>query len=36
MRVALGLSRPTAYRLWAYARSWLRCEVGGGPPADEP
>jgi RNA polymerase sigma factor (TIGR02999 family) len=24
----LGLSRPTAYRLWAYARSWLRCEVG--------
>ena len=20
----LGLSRPTAYRLWAYARSWLR------------
>ena len=26
---ALGLSRPTAYRLWAYARSWLRCEVDG-------
>jgi RNA polymerase sigma factor (TIGR02999 family) len=33
---ALGLSRPTAYRLWAYARSWLRCEVGGTPPAGEP
>ena len=29
---ALGLSRPTAYRLWAYARSWLRCEVEGEPP----
>ena len=28
---ALGMSRPTAYRLWAYARSWLQCEVGGAP-----
>jgi RNA polymerase sigma factor (TIGR02999 family) len=25
---SLGLSRPTAYRLWAYARSWLQCAVG--------
>ena len=24
---ALDLSRPTAYRLWAYARSWLRWEI---------
>jgi RNA polymerase sigma factor (TIGR02999 family) len=32
---ALGLSRPTAYRLWAYARSWLRCEVEGAA-ADAP
>ncbi|HEY1375926.1 MAG TPA: ECF-type sigma factor [Gemmataceae bacterium] len=31
---ALGLSRATAYRLWAYARSWLRCAVSGGPPDD--
>ena len=29
---ALGLSRPTAYRLWAYARSWLRCEIEGTGP----
>jgi RNA polymerase sigma factor (TIGR02999 family) len=27
---ALGVSRATAYRLWTYARAWLRCEVGGG------
>jgi RNA polymerase sigma factor (TIGR02999 family) len=33
---ALGLSRPTAYRLWAYARSWLRCEVAGESAADNP
>jgi DNA-directed RNA polymerase specialized sigma24 family protein len=33
---ALGLSRATAYRLWAYARSWLRCAVVGGPPAESP
>ena len=25
----LGMSRPTAYRLWAYARSWLRCRIEG-------
>jgi len=27
---ALGVSRASAYRLWSYARAWLRCEVGGG------
>jgi RNA polymerase sigma factor (TIGR02999 family) len=26
----LGLSRSSAYRLWAYARAWLRTEVEGG------
>src|SRR5262249_21479716 len=26
---ALGASRATAYRQWAYARAWLRCELGG-------
>jgi RNA polymerase sigma factor (TIGR02999 family) len=26
----LGLSRASAYRLWAYARAWLRTAVGGG------
>jgi RNA polymerase sigma factor (TIGR02999 family) len=26
---ALGLSRATAYRQWAYARAWLQCELGG-------
>jgi RNA polymerase sigma factor (TIGR02999 family) len=26
---ALGVSRATAYRQWAYARAWLRCELGG-------
>jgi RNA polymerase sigma factor (TIGR02999 family) len=25
----LGLSRASAYRLWAYARAWLRAEVTG-------
>ena len=25
--VALGMSRATAYRHWAYARAWLRCEM---------
>jgi RNA polymerase sigma factor (TIGR02999 family) len=25
----LGVSRATAYRQWAYARAWLRCELGG-------
>jgi RNA polymerase sigma factor (TIGR02999 family) len=32
---ALGLSRATAYRQWAYDRAWLRCELGGegNPPA---
>jgi DNA-directed RNA polymerase specialized sigma24 family protein len=23
----LGLSRASAYRLWAYARAWLRAEI---------
>jgi DNA-directed RNA polymerase specialized sigma24 family protein len=27
---ALGVSRATAYRLWAYARAWLRTAVEGG------
>jgi RNA polymerase sigma factor (TIGR02999 family) len=26
----LGLSRATADRYWAYARTWLYCELGGG------
>jgi RNA polymerase sigma factor (TIGR02999 family) len=26
---ALGISRATAYRQWAYARAWLRCSMGG-------
>ena len=25
----LGVSRATAYRQWAYARAWLRCDIGG-------
>jgi RNA polymerase sigma factor (TIGR02999 family) len=25
-----GLSRASAYRLWAYARAWLRAEIEGG------
>jgi RNA polymerase sigma factor (TIGR02999 family) len=24
----LGISRPTAYRQWSYARAWLRCAMG--------
>jgi RNA polymerase sigma factor (TIGR02999 family) len=28
---SLGLSRATAYRHWAYARAWVRCEVLGEP-----
>ena len=28
---SLGMSRATAYRHWAYARAWVRCEVLGGP-----
>jgi RNA polymerase sigma factor (TIGR02999 family) len=28
---ALGLSRATAYRHWAYARAWVRCEILGEP-----
>jgi DNA-directed RNA polymerase specialized sigma24 family protein len=23
----IGVSRTSAYELWAYARAWLRCEV---------
>jgi RNA polymerase sigma factor (TIGR02999 family) len=30
---ALGISRATAYRQWAYARAWLGCAVEGEPPA---
>jgi RNA polymerase sigma factor (TIGR02999 family) len=31
----VGVSRATAYRQWAYARSWLRCSMGEGEaPAD--
>ena len=26
---ALGISRATAYRQWAFARAWLRCALGG-------
>ncbi len=26
----LGLSRASAYRLWSYARAWLRVEIEGG------
>jgi DNA-directed RNA polymerase specialized sigma24 family protein len=26
---ALGISRATADRYWAYARTWLYCELGG-------
>jgi RNA polymerase sigma factor (TIGR02999 family) len=29
---ALGLARATAYRHWAFARAWLRCEFGDEPP----
>jgi RNA polymerase sigma factor (TIGR02999 family) len=29
----LGLSRASAYRLWAYARAWLRAEIGGANPS---
>jgi RNA polymerase sigma factor (TIGR02999 family) len=29
---ALGVSRTTAYRHWAYARAWLRCAIGGEGP----
>ena len=31
---ALGLGRATAYRHWSFARAWLRCELGDGPPAE--
>jgi RNA polymerase sigma factor (TIGR02999 family) len=32
---ALGVSRASAYRQWAFARAWLRCAIGGegDPPA---
>jgi RNA polymerase sigma factor (TIGR02999 family) len=26
---ALGLSRSNAYRLWTFARAWLRCQLAG-------
>jgi RNA polymerase sigma factor (TIGR02999 family) len=29
---ALGISRATADRYWAYARTWLYCELGGTAP----
>ena len=28
---ALGISRSSAYEHWAYARAWLRCQLGDGP-----
>ena len=28
---ALGISPRTADRVWAFARAWLRCQLGGGP-----
>jgi RNA polymerase sigma factor (TIGR02999 family) len=31
---ALGLARATAFRHWAFARAWLRCELGEDPPAE--
>jgi RNA polymerase sigma factor (TIGR02999 family) len=31
---ALGLARATAYRHWAFARAWLRCELGDDMPAE--
>ncbi len=31
---ALGMGRATAYRHWAFARAWLRCELGGEAPAE--
>src|SRR5687768_2372260 len=30
---ALGVSRATAYRQWAYAKSWLRCALEKGSPS---
>jgi RNA polymerase sigma factor (TIGR02999 family) len=33
---ALGLARATAYRHWAFARAWLRCELGDDTPPEEP
>src|SRR5262249_53413266 len=30
--LALGISRATAYRQWAYARAWLCCAMGEGDP----
>jgi RNA polymerase sigma factor (TIGR02999 family) len=32
----LGLSRASAYRLWSYARAWLRADIEGGRPAAQP
>jgi RNA polymerase sigma factor (TIGR02999 family) len=32
---ALGLSRASAYRLWAYARAWLRAEIEGAGQAEQ-
>jgi RNA polymerase sigma factor (TIGR02999 family) len=33
---ALGISRATADRYWSYARTFLFCELGGSPRAEEP
>jgi DNA-directed RNA polymerase specialized sigma24 family protein len=33
---ALGLSRATADRYWAYARTWLYCELGGNAESNSP
>src|SRR5262249_43102799 len=32
----LGISPSTADNDWAYARSWLRLEISGTPPAEQP
>src|SRR4051794_10250120 len=32
---ALGLARATAYRHWAFARAWLRCEFGDDSPDEK-
>lgn len=33
---ALGIAAPTAKQWWAYARAWLRVEIGGAWPAGSP
>ena len=31
----LGISRSSAYRLWTFARAWLRCQLAGAKSASE-